>query len=134
MTDVPEGFQPFEIGSGFIHHNGPYFWRKDAAGQYDFGFQSDVRHGNPNGVLHGGAVLAFLDTVLGFAVVIATQRKCATVSLDTRFISTVPPGGWIDGRVIIKKLTRSLAFVDAEAFAGDKLLVTTGSVFRIFEA
>ena len=79
-------------------------------------------------------MLAFLDTVLGFAVVIATQRKCATVSLDTRFISTVPPGGWIDGRVIIKKLTRSLAFVDAEAFAGDKLLVTTGSVFRIFEA
>ena len=34
----------------------------------------------------------------------------------------------------MKKVTRSFAFVDAEAFAGDKLLVTAAAVFRIFES
>jgi acyl-coenzyme A thioesterase PaaI-like protein len=135
MTDMPpQGFQRFAMSDGFIGHNGPYYWREDDAGQPEFGFQSDDRHGNPNGVLHGGAVLAFLDTILGHAVVRVAQRRCATISLDSRFISTAAPGAWIGGRVAIRKVTRSLAFVDGEAFAGDKLLVTASAVFRVFDS
>ena len=40
---------------------------------------------------------------------------------------------WIGGRITVKKLTRGFAFIDAEAFAGDKLLVTATAIFRIFE-
>jgi acyl-coenzyme A thioesterase PaaI-like protein len=135
MTDLPPaGFQPFGVTDGFIGHIGPYYWRQDSTGQTEFGFQTDARHGNPNGVLHGGAVLAFLDTILGHAVVKEAQRPCATISLDSRFISTVAPGAWIGGRVTTRKVTRSFAFVDAEAFAGDKLLVTATAIFRIFES
>ncbi len=134
MTDQPPpGFQPFEIRDGFIGHNGPYFWRQVSDGVFEFGFQTDARHGNPNGVLHGGAVLTFLDTILGHAVVREAGRPCATVSLDSRFIATAPPGAWVRGRTVMKKLTRTFAFVDAEAFAGDKLLVTATAIFRIFE-
>lgn len=133
MTPIaPAGFQPLAL-EGFIGHNGPYYWRQDAAGEFEFGFHSDARHGNPNGVLHGGAVLAFLDTILGHAVVRVAQRRCATVSLDSRFIAAVAPGAWIGGRATIRKLTRSFAFVDADAYADDKLLVTATAVFRIFE-
>ena len=107
MTDLPQaGFQPFGVADGFIGHNGPYYWRQDSAGQTEFGFQSDARHGNPNGFLHGGS----------------------------RFISTVAPGAWIGGRAAIRKVTRSFAFVDAEAFTDDKLLVTTTAIFRIFDS
>ncbi len=135
MTEhPPAGFRPFEVTGGFIGHNGPYYWREDSAGQVEFGFQTDARHGNPNGVLHGGAVLAFLDTILGHAVVKQARRLCATISLDSRFIATAPPGVWIGGRTTIRKLTRSFAFVDAEAFAGDKLLVTATAIFRVFES
>jgi len=130
----PQGFQPFAVEDGYIGTNGPYYWRQTADGQAEFGFLSDERHGNPNGVLHGGALLGFLDTILGFAVVLAAQRRCATVSLDSRFVSTVAPGGWITGRTTIKKLSRGLAFIDAEAFADDKLLVTTSAVFKVFES
>jgi acyl-coenzyme A thioesterase PaaI-like protein len=135
MTDLPQaGFQPFGVADGFIGHNGPYYWRQDSAGQTEFGFQSDARHGNPNGFLHGGAVLTFLDTILGHVVARVAQRPCATISLDSRFISTVAPGAWIGGRATIRKVTRSFAFVDAEAFAGDKLLVTATAIFRIFDS
>ncbi|MDE2377690.1 PaaI family thioesterase [Bradyrhizobium sp.] len=134
MTDQPPpDFQPFGITDGFIGHNGPYFWRQNPEGGFEFGFQTDDRHGNPNGVLHGGAVLTFLDTILGHAVVHEAKRPCATVSLDSRFIATVPPGAWVGGRATMKKLTRTFAFVDAEAFCGDKLLVTATAIFRIFE-
>jgi uncharacterized protein (TIGR00369 family) len=130
---VPAGFQPIGPVEGFIGHNGPYYWRRDAAGHLEFGFQSDARHVNPHGVLHGGAILGFLDTILGFVVVHETQKRCATVTLDTRFTANAPAEPWISGRAEVKRLTRSLAFVDAEATANGTLLVTATAVFRVFD-
>ena len=86
------------------------------------------------GVLHGGAILSFIDTILGHAVVNEARKKCATISLDSRFIGTAAPGAWIGGRATLRKLTRSFAFVDAEAFEGDRLLVTATAIFRVFDA
>ncbi|MFB9264567.1 PaaI family thioesterase [Bradyrhizobium erythrophlei] len=129
----PEGFKLLPPQPGFIDHNGPYYWRESDAGTPEWGFQSDARHGNPYGYLHGGAILGFLDTLLGSAVFAATKRKSATVSLDSRFVSGTAPGGWITGRTTVKKITRTFAFVDAEAYAGDKLLVTAAAVFRVFD-
>lgn len=130
----PAGFQPFRITDGFIGHTGPYYWRKDEAGVLEFGFQTDARHSNPNGALHGGAILAFFDTILGHAVVSEARKKCATISLDSRFIGTAAPGAWIGGRTTLRKLTRSFAFVDAESFEGDRLLATATAIFRIFDS
>ena len=134
MTEsIPEGFRPYPLTGGFVGHTGPYFWRKDNTGDDEYGFQTDDRHGNPYGFVHGGAVLGFLDTMLGGVVFRATRRRCATVSLDSRFIASAAPGVWITGRIILKKATRSFAFIDGEAFAGDKLLVTATAVFRVFD-
>jgi uncharacterized protein (TIGR00369 family) len=130
---VPAGFQHIGPLEGFIEGNGPYYWRRDAAGRLEFGFQSDARHLNPHGVLHGGAILGFLDTILGYVVVHETQRRCATITLDTRFMASAPAGQWISGRAEVKRLTRSLAFVDAEATANGTLLVTATAVSRIFD-
>jgi acyl-coenzyme A thioesterase PaaI-like protein len=134
-SSPPQSFEPLPSSTeGFIDHNGPYYWRRDEGSVPEYGFQSDSRHANPNGFLHGGAVLSFLDTILGFAVFKETQRKCATVTLDSRFVGNVAPGEWITGRTVVKRLTRTFAFVDGEALAGEKLLVTTAAVFRIFDA
>lgn len=130
---VPAGFQRIDPVDGFIGHNGPYYWRRDEAGHFEFGFQSDARHLNPHGILHGGAILGFLDTILGYVVVHETQKRCATITLDTRFTAAGPAGPWISGRAEVKRLTRSLAFVDAEALANGTLLVTATAVFRVFD-
>lgn len=130
----PAGFEPYRVTDGFIAHSGPYYWRKDEAGLLEFGFQTDARHGNPNGILHGGAVLSFLDTILGHVVFVEARKKCSTISLDSRFIGATAPGAWIGGRATMRKLTRGFAFVDGEAFEGDKLLVTATAIYRIFES
>jgi acyl-coenzyme A thioesterase PaaI-like protein len=129
----PAGFTPMPHQDGYIGLSGPFYVRGDAASGFDYGFQSDHRHGNPNGVLHGAAIVAFIDTLLGHAVVMATGRMCATVALDNQFVAGVPTGGWISGRARIKKLTRMMAFLEAEASAGDTLLLTSTAIFRIFE-
>jgi len=133
MTDtVPDGFKTLRNEEGFVSHNGPYYYRKDADGRVEFGFLSDERHVNPNGVLHGGSILGFLDTILGHAVVRETRRRCATVSLDTQFMASVPPGAWITARARVKRVTRTLAFVDGDAVAGETLLASATAVFRVF--
>jgi acyl-coenzyme A thioesterase PaaI-like protein len=95
MTDIPDGYQPLSETEGFIGLSGPFFWRRDEEGHFVYGFRSDARHGNPNGVLHGAAIITFVDTILGHAVVSATGRQCATVALTSQFVAGVPTGGWV---------------------------------------
>lgn len=130
---APPGFQIIEPNDGYIATNGPYYVRATGDGGYEYGFQSDARHVNPHGVMHGGAIVGFLDTILGHFVVLTARRRAATIGLDCRYIAGGPPGPWIEGRVIPRRMTRSLAFVDAEASADGTLLVTASGIFRIFD-
>lgn len=133
VNEPVEAFEPLRETEGYIGLSGPYLWRLCKDGRLEYGFRSDARHANPNGVLHGAAILTFIDTILGHAVVHATGRTCATIALTSQFVAGVATGGWISGRADIRRLTRSLAFLDAEASAGDTLLVTATAIFRVFD-
>lgn len=128
----PAGFRPFEDREGFIGLTGPFHWRENGDGTVEYGFRADDRHGNPNGVLHGGCFTTFMDTVLGFEIIRTTGRRCATIALDTKFMSNGKVGDWILGRVKIRRVTKSMAFIDGEVFAEDNLVVLVSAVFRVF--
>jgi acyl-coenzyme A thioesterase PaaI-like protein len=132
LAEAPAGFRRFEDFEGFIGLTGPYWWRDDGTGVVDYGFRADRRHGNPNGVLHGGCFTTFMDTVLGYEVIRVTGRRCATIALDTKFLSSGVVGDWVLGRVKVRRITGSMAFIDGEVFAGDKLVVLVTAVFRVF--
>ncbi len=134
MNQAPAGYTPFREGGGYIGLSGPFYWKKLESGEYAYGFQSDERHANPNGVLHGASLVTFVDTLLGHAVVFATGKACATVALTTQFVAGAPVGRWISGAARMRRLTRSMAFLDADVSDGDVLLMTATAVFRIFEA
>ena len=51
----PPGFKLMLPNDGFMANNGPYYLRRIPDSGYEYGFQSDDRHKNPNNVLHGGA-------------------------------------------------------------------------------
>lgn len=128
----PSGWTPFEFAGGYIGLTGPFWWKRAGEG-FVYGFQSEPRHDNPNGVLHGAAVLTFLDTCLGHAIVATTGRKCATVALNAQFVASAPSGGWISATVRFRRTTRTMAFLDCEASSGEALLVTATAIFRVFE-
>jgi len=132
VSNVPPGYNMLPELNGYAAHSGPYFWSKDADGGLIYGFQSDERHGNPNGVLHGGAIVTFVDTALGHTVLTATGRRCTTVALDNQFVTAIPSGSWIDARVRVRKLSKTLAFLDADATSAETLLLTATAIFRMF--
>ena len=129
---VPDGFQPLAIGSGFIDMLGPFYWKEVDDGSCLFGFMSGEKHGNPNGVVHGAAFVALIDTCMGHVIEHSTGRKCATIGLDTQFVAGGKVGGWIEARARLRKMTKTLAFLDAEVWADDGLLMTATAIFRVF--
>jgi len=131
---VPLGFKLMLPNEGFMATNGPYYLRRLPEGGYEYGFQSDARHQNPNNVLHGGAVIGFLDTIMGHFAAASAKSPTATIGFDCRFLASARPGPWIEGRAIMRRMTRTLAFVDGEAIADGKLLVTASGIFKVFEA
>ena len=129
---IPEGFKPFEQHDGYMALSGPYYLKDLGDGKFEYGFPSDERHINPNGVLHGGALFSFADSFLGHFVMASTKRYCATVTVTTEFMAVAQAGSWIEGKAEIKKLTGRMAFINAEVSCkGELLLVVTG-VFRLF--
>jgi acyl-coenzyme A thioesterase PaaI-like protein len=132
--DIPNGFKLMLPNDGFMANTGTYYLcRLPEDGGYAYGFQSDDRHRNPNNVLHGGAVIGFLDTIMGHFAATSAKRPTATIGFDTRFLASTQPGAWIEGRVMMRRMTRTLAFVDGEAIADGKLLVTASGIFKVFE-
>jgi uncharacterized protein (TIGR00369 family) len=130
----PPSFKPLRMADagGYIGANGPYYWQRSDDGRVLYGFVGDARHANPNGVLHGGAIIGFLDTVIGRLIVHETGRNCATIALDTRFVAPAPIGSWIEARIQLSKTTASMAFVDAQVTADGQLVVTASAIFRLF--
>jgi acyl-coenzyme A thioesterase PaaI-like protein len=134
---VPAGFRLMKSPDGtesYIGVNGPYYLRIGDNGRVVYGFRGETRHGNPNKVMHGGAVIGFLDTVIGRMIVHETKRNCATISLDTRFVAPAPIGAWIEAHITIKKMTKTMVFAEADALADGELVATASAIFRLFSA
>jgi uncharacterized protein (TIGR00369 family) len=92
-------------------------------------YQVDPQHFNPYGALHGGVVLALLDTAMGHAVatkVHAAGRFNVAAQMNTNFLAPVYLGT-LRARANVVKIGKRLAIVDARAEDGDGTLVAVAT-------
>ncbi|HYM30598.1 MAG TPA: PaaI family thioesterase [Candidatus Cybelea sp.] len=130
-----DGWKAYAPERGFERHVGPIWSKRRAPGRMRFGFLAGPHHVNPNGVVHGGMLVTFLDHVCGALVWWAAGKKtCATVTLNSDFISSAQQGEWIEGEATLVRKGQSLVFVRAEASVGDRIVMTASGIWKVFDA
>ena len=129
----PAGFEPFEFQGEFSNYNGPVFRRMP--GGPDDGLEQALfilpRHTNAHGVLHGGMLSTFLDSMLGGAVRLAAGRRVVTVHLSIDFIRMARKGEWLLGEGRVTRLAKETAFAEGRAYVGDRIVGRATGVFRL---
>jgi uncharacterized protein (TIGR00369 family) len=91
--------------------------REVSPGRSTWEYAVDRAHFNPHGTLHGGVVMALLDTAMGHAVaamVIPDGAFNAAAQMNVHFLLPVT-AGTLTARATVKKLGKRLAVVEAEA-------------------
>jgi uncharacterized protein (TIGR00369 family) len=100
--------------------------RAEMSMPYDERFIGDPK----TGVIHGGADSAILDTTCGAAVMSHPQAPGGTATIDLRidYMRAATPGQAIRTRAHCYRITKTVAFVRAEALDDDdELPVATAS-------
>ena len=127
---LPPGYRTFAYEDPFEDHVGPFGYRVDG-GTISFAFESDGRHANTGGTLHGGMLMTFADYALCLtAVWDQPGEKCVTVSCNCEFVAAGEPGALIEAAGEVVRRTRSLTFVRGQVFTGDRVLLNYSAIVK----
>ena len=122
---------------GFTGNVGP-FWMLDKDGERSMGLFVEERHTNMHmGSLHGGVVMTFADIALGSGVVSVLGEKsksCATLSLQTQFVSVARVGDFISCTPEVIRQSKSIIFVRGLIKVGEKTIASSEGLWKLLES
>ncbi|HEY4115175.1 MAG TPA: PaaI family thioesterase [Rhizomicrobium sp.] len=128
----PEGAEDIST-SGFNRFIGPLYRLPDGeSGERRYCFPVADKHMNAAGAVHGGMLMAFLDISMSRTSRLESgAATCSTVSLACDFLAPGRLGDLILSRVRVSRRTRTMVFMSAETWAGDRLLLTAQGVWKV---
>jgi len=116
---------------GFGDLTGP-LWRREDGGKLRFGFVVAEKHLNRAGILHGAMLMTFADQAMAMTGRAATGgKRHATMELNIQFVEAVHLGEFVEARPEIVRLTRSVIFLHAKMYVGDRVVVSTNGIWKI---
>jgi len=97
--------------------------------------QTDERHANAAGAVHGGLLATLCDTAVGHAVREEADdiAGAVTVSLTVDYLSPAKPGSLLEARTEVEKLGGRLAFADCSVRSEDREVVRARAVFSVID-
>ena len=121
-----------ETNTGFMKHNGGLSLKKINESNYEFEVEVKDVHLNSGKIAHGGFLSTIADTGMGTAAHQAIgNKKCVTINLDIKFISSALPGQILKGKVKILKKTKTLVFVSCEIINQETTITFSSGVWKI---
>ena len=121
-----------ETNKGFMKHLGGLGFKKIDETNYEFKVKVKDIHLNTGNIVHGGFHSAIADTGMGTAAHrIAGDRRCVTINLDIKFISSGLLGDDLKGIVKVLKKTKTLVFINCEINNNKGLVVTASGTWKI---
>jgi acyl-coenzyme A thioesterase PaaI-like protein len=107
-------------------------WSKRNGDGWRYGLLTTEEHANPQGVVHGGVLMAFADHGLSLlAWEAASRAPCTTIQLNTHFLSAVIPGAFLELSGEVTRATRGLVFVRGLIATGGRDAVAIDAIWRI---
>lgn len=130
---IPEGYRPAARQSPFWELTGPFYEKEGADGSHYIGVRVQEKHGNMRGIAHGGLIATLADIALGYNIACATgwDRPIATVNLTTDYAGAAQIGDWLEARVDIQRIGRSVMFANTFIYVGDRRIARASGVFSV---
>lgn len=132
----PAGFRAVDLGPGFVTNNAQLYGRW-VDEKLVLGFRVEARHVNLGGVLHGGMLASFADTLLPYAVMyqsLAARHFLPTINLQIDYVAPAPLGAWVHGDALVLRATRTMVFVQGLAYADGVLIARLSGIFKLGHA
>jgi len=129
---LAEGYTQCQQSEGFSEYIGP-FYQKEVDGRLVRALPIRACHLNPEGVVHGGVLLAFADFVIYRAIgdVLGHQIRFATINLNSQFLAAVKPGELLLGEGRIVRETRSVIFADGQLYTAVRPVMTASGIWKL---
>jgi acyl-coenzyme A thioesterase PaaI-like protein len=114
-------------------------WARREGDHWLYGLLTTENHVNPNGVLHGGVLMAFADHGLSVLAWEAAERAlCTTIQLNTHFLDAVHPGAFIILRGNVTRRTGGMVFlrgiISAEGPGDPRDVVAVDGIWRVLRS
>ena len=132
-TTIPAGFVAAAAGSGFASRNATFYgqWANE---RLVLGFRVAEQHTNLGGVLHGGMLATFADTLLPYAAMyqaLGGRRFLPTISLQIDYLAPAAIGAWVQGEAEVLRMTRNMIFMQAIIKGDDTLIARVSGIFKL---
>lgn len=128
-SQTAEAWQVAPSPNGFTDRFGP-LQRRWAGDRWLYALRVDEGHRNEAGLMHGGAMTALIDEVIGTFVNEAAGRRHVTVHLATTFLRPVRVGDLVEVGGEIVKATASMTFAEAKLRVGGGVVATASLIFK----
>lgn len=128
---APNGWKPVKA-AGFMELIGPLLRSTSLDDKNTFGLQTNDRHKNHIGLVHGGVLTSLLDHVLAIVAWNALDRQpTVTVQMDTKFLGAARSGDFLEVRATVRHATHSLMFIDAEISCATSPIASATAIMKI---
>lgn len=99
-------------------------------GRVEVALQTDDRHKNLSGFVHGGVIMTLMDRAMGINCREATTGRSVTATITVNFLNAVRPGELIQTSCRLTRIGRTLIFADSHAHVGDRIIASASGTFH----